>query len=134
MFNSEFYPTPRNVIDQMQLDCTGKICLEPSAGKGDIVDYLKEYGAAEVLACELNDDLRTIVANKATVIGSDFLSVTSEQISHVQLIVMFNTPSSGIVCISMLISCVPALSSVLPLSQILITQLLPLLELLQKSL
>ena len=94
MFNSEFYPTPRNVIDQMQLDCTGKICLEPSAGKGDIVDYLKEYGAAEVSACELNDDLRTIVANKATVIGSDFLSVTSEQISHVQLIVM-NPPFSN---------------------------------------
>jgi len=94
MFNEEFYPTPKNVLDLMQLDCNDKICLEPSAGKGDIVDYLKEFGAAEILACEINDDLRTIVANKATIIGSDFLKVTSEQISHVQLIVM-NPPFSN---------------------------------------
>ena len=45
MFNSEFYPTPAEVIEIMLQGETieNKTILEPSAGKGDIVDYLNEY-------------------------------------------------------------------------------------------
>lgn len=68
MFDKEFYPTPRNVIERMGIDCEGKTCLEPSAGKGDIVDYLKELGAKDVEAMEKNDDLRKIVGSKCRII------------------------------------------------------------------
>lgn len=94
MFDKEFYPTPRNVIERMGIDCEGKTCLEPSAGKGDIVDYLKELGAKDVEAMEKNDDLRKIVGSKCRIIGSDFFQMTADQISHIQLIVM-NPPFSA---------------------------------------
>ena len=66
MFNRDFYPTPRHVIEQMFFNTTplGKKILEPQGGKGDIVDYCIEQGAKEVAACELNDDLRAILATK----------------------------------------------------------------------
>ena len=45
MFNKNFYPTPSSVIKKMldgfHVKTTSKI-LEPSAGKGDICDYLIE--------------------------------------------------------------------------------------------
>lgn len=52
--NADFYPTPKEVIEQMMMgeNIVGKTVLEPSAGKGDIVDWLKESGAARVIACE----------------------------------------------------------------------------------
>ncbi len=51
MFGHEFYPTPRVVIERMlsSVDINNRIFLEPSAGKGNIVDYLKEFNAKEVL-------------------------------------------------------------------------------------
>lgn len=88
IFHEQFYPTPKSVLDQMGIDCYGLNVLEPSAGKGDIIDYCIGSGASSVLACEINDDLRQIVQNKAQVIASDFFSVTSEMISHVNIIVM----------------------------------------------
>lgn len=94
MFHKEFYPTPRHVLDMMGIECHGKIVFEPHGGKGNIIDYCKEWGASEVLACEINDDLRAICERKATVIGSDFFKVKSDDISHVQLIVM-NPPFSN---------------------------------------
>lgn len=59
MFNKDFYPTPEGVIAHMLdgINLKGKKVLEPSAGKGNIVDYLKRSGA-DVIACELNPDLR----------------------------------------------------------------------------
>ena len=45
MLPKEFYPTPQNIIDKMlfDLDFTMiKSILEPSAGKGDIVEALKK--------------------------------------------------------------------------------------------
>ncbi|MBR2237434.1 MAG: hypothetical protein IJ887_06115 [Prevotella sp.] len=41
--NADFYPTPNEVIGQMMMgeDFLGKTILEPSAGKGNIVDWLK---------------------------------------------------------------------------------------------
>lgn len=89
MFNSNFYPTPQNVIEAMvaDIDLYGKNVLEPSAGRGDIVDYAKKHGA-NVIACELNSDLAMIVASKCRLIGKDFLQVTAEEVSHINLVLM----------------------------------------------
>jgi predicted rRNA methylase YqxC with S4 and FtsJ domains len=94
MFNKEFYPTPISVLDSMQIDCINKIVLEPSAGKGDIVDYLYQNGATDVLAIEINEDLRKILSTKCNIIGNDFFNCKAEHISHINLIVM-NPPFSN---------------------------------------
>jgi hypothetical protein len=94
MFNKDFFPTPHSVIDLMQIDCINRTALEPSAGKGNIVDYLKINGAKEILSCEKNKDLAEIVKTKSKFIDYDFLKIKAEQISHVNLIVM-NPPFSN---------------------------------------
>lgn len=94
MFHKEFYPTPKHVLDMMQIDCNNKVVLEPSAGKGDIVDYLYQHRAKEVFAFEINKDLQKIVSYKCSLLGSDFLNCTPEQVSHVDMIVM-NPPFSN---------------------------------------
>lgn len=94
MFHKEFFPTPKNVLDQMAIDCYGKRCLEPSAGKGDIVNYLLRYGAESVEACEINNDLQKILITKCHILESDFFTLTKEQVSHIELIVM-NPPFSN---------------------------------------
>ena len=52
--NSDFYPTPEEVISTMMMgeNIIGKVILEPSAGSGNIVRWLKNNGAGEVIACE----------------------------------------------------------------------------------
>lgn len=94
MFHNEFYPTPLEVLQMMQLDCKDKIILEPHAGKGNIVDYCKTHGAREVLAIEINKDLQEIVKRKATLIGEDFFQCKPEHISHINAIYM-NPPFSN---------------------------------------
>lgn len=94
MFNNEFYPTNRETYHLMQVDCAGKIILEPHAGKGDLVEYLQQDGAKEVIAYEKHPDLNRVVQGKCKVIGSDFFDCTSEQISHIDSIVM-NPPFSN---------------------------------------
>jgi len=94
MFHKEFYPTPIDVLQLMQIDCDNKIVLEPHAGKGDIIDFCFNNGAKDVLAIEINEDLQKIVKEKAKLIGSDFLECKPEQISHINLIVM-NPPFSN---------------------------------------
>ena len=93
-FDRDFYPTPRNIIELMLEDIAleGRTVLEPSAGKGDIVDFCIGAGA-HVIACEKHPDLQKIVASKCQVLAVDFLQVTSDQVSHVDLIVM-NPPFS----------------------------------------
>ena len=93
--NADFYPTPKEVIEQMIMgeNIVGKTVLEPSAGKGDIVDWLKENGAARIIACEKDPNIRKLLNGKCEIIANDFLTVTSEQISHVDYIVM-NPPFS----------------------------------------
>lgn len=95
MFNADFYPTPKEVIGFMltPYELDGKTLLEPSAGKGDIIDYAKERGA-NVICCEINDDLSRIAGSKARLIAKDFLSVTSDMISHIDIIAM-NPPFSA---------------------------------------
>lgn len=96
MFNKDFFPTPLEVIEQITEGetLTGKVILEPSGGKGDIVDYLLNAGAKDVLACENNEDLKKILQTKCKVIESDFLTLTSDRISHIDLIIM-NPPFSA---------------------------------------
>lgn len=96
MFSKDFYPTPETVIQIMLegIDVSGKTVLEPSAGKGNIVDHLTLSGCAEVLACEIDPSLRTILKSKCSVIAEDFLTVESHQLSHIHLIVM-NPPFSA---------------------------------------
>lgn len=96
MLNKDFYPTPEHVIQHMLYgyEVHGKTVLEPSAGSGNIVDYLNSQGAKQVLACEIEPKLRLILDGKCRLIANDFLTVTPEQISHVDLIVM-NPPFSG---------------------------------------
>ncbi|WP_461484936.1 class I SAM-dependent methyltransferase, partial [Pedobacter sp.] len=78
----------------MGIDCYDKVCLEPSSGKGDIIDYLNQNGAAEVLCCESNEDLALISANKGQLVANDFFTLLPEEVSHVNLIVM-NPPFSN---------------------------------------
>lgn len=95
-FGIDFYPTPQEVINQMlsETDVMGKYVLEPSAGSGNIVDELNRRGAAQVDACEIDVNLRKVLSGKCNIIADDFLSVTSEQVSHIDLIVM-NPPFSA---------------------------------------
>ena len=94
--NPDFYPTPNAVIEQMMMgvDFFGKTILEPSAGKGNIVDWLKGNGAREVIACENDPNNLRLLSGKCDILAEDFLTVTSEQVSHIDLIVM-NPPFSN---------------------------------------
>jgi predicted RNA methylase len=93
--NPDFYPTPNEVIEQMMLgeDYVGKTVLEPSAGSGNIVKWLKLNGSCNVVACENDLTLRNLLGNVCPLIGDDFLKLTAEQVSYVDLIVM-NPPFS----------------------------------------
>jgi hypothetical protein len=74
-----FFPTPRKSIDEM-LDRAdiqpGMSVLEPSAGKGDILDAVRErHPDATAHAIEPVGDLRGILGAKGhNLVGSDFLS------------------------------------------------------------
>ena len=93
--NADFYPTPEEVINTMMLGETiiGKTILEPSAGSGNIVRWLKANGAGEVIACEKDNNLQRLLSGECDIIADDFLSVTAEQVSHIDYIVM-NPPFS----------------------------------------
>ncbi len=95
MFDLEFYPTPEAVIEKMLggLEIAGKVFLEPSAGKGNIVDVIKKCGG-EVIACERHPNLATIIASKTKFLKDDFFEVTADEISHIDYIVM-NPPFSN---------------------------------------
>lgn len=95
MFNRDFYPTSLPVIETMckDLDLFDKVVFEPEAGKGNIVDYCVEMGA-KVLACEINNDLAKIVSQKCQFLKPDVFDVRSEEISHINYVVM-NPPFSA---------------------------------------
>lgn len=94
MFNQDFYPTPDEVLDMMQIDCVNKTVLEPSAGKGNIVDYLIRNGAKSVIMAESEHDLRSVLIGKGYSVGhKDFLEMKPDDVSHIDLIVM-NPPFS----------------------------------------
>lgn len=76
-----FFPTPRPLIDRMieisDLKATHRI-LDPSAGKGDILDVVKEKFAGEhpeLLAMEINSSLREILSQKGyNMVSNDMLA------------------------------------------------------------
>ena len=108
--NVDFYPTPDDVINTMMLgeDILGKTVLEPSAGSGNIVRWLKRNGARNVIACERDKHLQMLLVKECNIIADDFLSVTPEQISHVNYIVMNPPFSDGIKHIKHAFSIAPA--------------------------
>jgi hypothetical protein len=98
LFSQDFYPTPPEVAATMldPLDLRGRTVLEPSAGSGNLVKACLERGAEEVLWCEPEPQLRAILAaiSGGHLIGSDWLQVQAEQVSHVDVIAM-NPPFSA---------------------------------------
>lgn len=96
--NVDFYPTPESVINTMLLgeDILGKTILEPSAGSGNIVKWLKKNGAGEVIACEKEKYLQKLLVGECNLLAEDFLSVKAEQVSHIDYIVMNPPFSNGV--------------------------------------
>jgi hypothetical protein len=106
MFNKNFYPTPKAVIDQM-LDAANfnkwqdyEIVLEPSAGKGDILDRMVErYGEGrrwnttprfKMYAIEIEPELQAILRDKDySIIADNFLEC---DIVHRPRIIIMNPP------------------------------------------
>jgi hypothetical protein len=85
--NKDLYPTPEEYIIKMIGDenLSGKVILEPHIGTGNIVKVVKEMGGT-VIGCEASH----IVDN---FLKEDFLQVSSEEISHIDYIIM-NPPFS----------------------------------------
>lgn len=94
MINKNFYPTPEHLIAKM----VGKIeklhnvdsILEPSAGRGDIIEYINEkekYGRAkEISAIEIDTELQATLRGKnINLIDSDFLKYSGRE--HFDLII-----------------------------------------------
>ena len=100
LFGADFYPTPPEVAALMldPLDLRGKVVLEPSAGSGNLVRECLDRGAAEVLWCEAESKLRSILGGIRSAMPaqscSDFLRVDAADVSHIDLIVM-NPPFSA---------------------------------------
>lgn len=82
MFNSNFFPTPKGVIEKMisSLNLGNEYkpmrILEPSAGKGDIVDVLNNINDSLLIDCiEIEPELQDILRGKGyNVVGEDFLN------------------------------------------------------------
>ncbi|MCK5610676.1 methyltransferase, partial [Candidatus Pacearchaeota archaeon] len=80
--NKNFYPTPTPLIEKMvaKIQTRPGNILEPSAGKGDILEYIRDsyndkIRYANRLAIENDQDLRATLRGKGIkVIDSDFLA------------------------------------------------------------
>lgn len=84
MFGVQFYPTPKSVVEMMmdKVDWSGvHYVLEPSAGKGDIVDGVSNRMKGKVcqIECvEIDPDLREVLRGRGLcVVGDDFLRWTT---------------------------------------------------------
>lgn len=102
MLPKEFYPTPKGLLDKIVADIDWKMIqsvLEPSAGKGDIADYIKEkykcqtyHDNLDIDCIEIDESLRRILKGKELrVVHDDFL--TFHTFKHYDLIIM-NPPFS----------------------------------------
>lgn len=92
-----FFPTPRELADRMAFACelfTGARVLEPSAGKGDLVQaVLREWSGAKVECIEYNDTLQAYLQARGwTVIGKDFMEKRPEDLPHKYDAVIMNPP------------------------------------------
>lgn len=103
MIPKEFYPTPTKLLDKITMGVDWKILstvLEPSAGKGNIVDYIKEkyksriWNNLDIDCIEIDKDLRNVLKGKEyRVIHDDFL--TFHTFKKYDLIIMNPPFSSG---------------------------------------
>lgn len=93
MFGKDFYPTPHKVLDSLLLDVNNKIVLEPSAGKGNIVDYCINNQAKKILTYEIESNLASIISQKSVFMGNDFLKADPTHLSHIDIIIA-NPPFS----------------------------------------
>ena len=101
ILDPEFFPTPKNVISKMlaKISPDAKYYLEPSAGRGDIVEAINDrdgYGwhrnGTDIDCIESSRDLCAILTNKDfSVVGFDWL--TYDGVSYYDAIVM-NPPFS----------------------------------------
>jgi len=82
MFDKNFYPTPKTIIEKMigGRDLRGKTILEPSAGKGDILEYIEnrykydQYDKPKMYCIEKDEELQHILRDKGfRLLDSDFL-------------------------------------------------------------
>lgn len=93
MFGVQFYPTPKTVVEMMmdKVDWSGiHFILEPSAGKGDIVDGVAQRmkgRRCQIECVEIDPDLREVLRGRGRcVVGDDFLRWTTH--TRYDLIVM----------------------------------------------
>lgn len=115
MFGKEFYPTPQNLIEKLlkpyetepsedfktnyylgKYKFHGSI-LEPSAGKGDILDFLQENtrNTIEIFAIEKDLELQQVLRSKDyQVIESDFLRFEDDE--YFDYIIMNPPFSNGV--------------------------------------
>lgn len=101
MYNKDFFPTPNKVIEKMVSYVDFKkvrTILEPSAGSGNIINFLKEnkyLKSAKLDAIEKEYKLRNLLeANKVRVISDDFLSFETHM--NYNLVIMNPPFSNGI--------------------------------------
>lgn len=93
-----FFPTPESLIDLMIKETdgfhSGHLVLEPSAGKGDIAEALREHSPSAGLdVCEVNPELREILTLKGfNLVGSDFMTYNP---AHVYDRIYMNPPFEG---------------------------------------
>ena len=95
MINKDFYPTPRWLVEKMFYGVKLqeiKTILEPSAGKGDIVDYILErydrnfYNKPSIDCVEIDKDLTALLKGKKyRVVYNDFLTFST--FKHYDLII-----------------------------------------------
>lgn len=82
-----FFPTPKNLIEEMIVlgDITNSHeVLEPSAGKGDMVDVLKDNGINNIDCIEINGSLKKILELKGCkLVGSDFLEFNDKKYDRI---------------------------------------------------
>ena len=82
-----FFPTPKNLIEEMII--LGNIeehheVLEPSAGKGDMVDVLKKNGINNIDCIEINHSLKEILKFKGcNLVGNDFLEFNGKKYDRI---------------------------------------------------
>lgn len=80
---TNFYPTPKRLLQEITKNIhiwNLKAVLEPEAGKGDIVDFIKSESTNPIVDCiEINPELRSALKGKGySVIADDFLLFTPQ--------------------------------------------------------
>jgi hypothetical protein len=85
----QFFQTPADLADRLvglSGLSRGAIGLEPSAGRGRIARAIHDAGA-DVVMCEIQEDLHACLSEFGVVIGSDFLELAPAKFLHVDAVV-----------------------------------------------